>query len=137
MGTVLSTFVLLIGSLATGVLSSVAANYSREKNWEKAKMFSGFSMGLAIALILLTLFIVVKSHTGAGEVTSVIEEMAFGVMISFIFMVLVMVAVSVLNILALIEASNKEEKAMWKSIGAAIVSFGGFIVSLFIIIFLL
>lgn len=137
MGTVLSTFVLLIGSLATGILSSVAANYTREKNWEKAKMFSGFSMGLAIALILLTLFIVVKSHTGAGEITSVIEEMAFGVMISFIFMVLVMVAVSVLNILALIEASNKEEKAMWKSVGAAIVSFGGFIVSLFIIIFLL
>jgi hypothetical protein len=137
MGTVLSTFILLIGSLVTGVLSSVAANYSREKNWEKAKMFSGFSMGSAIALILLTLFIVVKSHTGAGEITSVIEELAFGVMISFIFMTLVMVAVTVLNILALIEASNQEEKSMWKSVGAAILSFGGFILSLFIIIFLL
>ncbi|HMP28221.1 MAG TPA: hypothetical protein PKD85_01390 [Saprospiraceae bacterium] len=137
MGTVLSTFILLIGSLITGVLSSVSANYSREKNWEKAKMFSGFSMGSAIALILLTLFIVVKGHTGAGEITGIIEEMAFGVMISFIFMTLVMVGVTVLNILALIEASNQEEKSMWKSVGAAILSFGGFIVSLFIIIFLL
>lgn len=137
MGTVLSTFILLVGSLVTGVLSSVSANYAREKNWERTKMFSGFSMGLAIALILLTLFIVVRGHTGASEITGVIEEMAFGVMLSFIFMTLVMVAVTVLDILALIDASNESDSAMWKSIGAAIVSFGGFVISLFIIIFLL
>ena len=137
MGTTISTFILLVGSLTTGVLSSVAANYAREKNWDRTKLFSGLSMGLAISLILLTLFIVVKGHTGAGEITGVIEEMAFGVMLSFIFMVLVMVGVAVLDILALIDAGKESSEAFSKAVGAAVVAFGGFVLALIIIIFLL
>ena len=137
MGTTISTFILLVGCLTTGVLSSVAANYAREKNWDRTKLFSGLSMGLAIGLILLTLFIVVKGHTGAGEITGVIEEMAFGVMLSFIFMVLVMVGVAVLDILALIDAGKQDSAAFSKAVGAAVVAFGGFVLALIIIIFLL
>lgn len=137
MGTALSTFILLVGSLVTGVMSSMAANYARQKNWDQTKLFSGLAMGVAIGLILLTLFIVVKGHTGAGEITGVIEEMAIGVMLSFIFMILVMVGVTVLEILTLIEASNQDSGAFMKAVGGAVLSFGGFVVSLIIIIFLL
>lgn len=137
MGTTLSTFLLLVGSLVVGVMSSVSANYAREKEWDKTKLYSGISMGIAIALILLTLFIVVKGHTGASEITGIIEEMAFGVMISYIVMVLVMVGVAVLDILTLIEASKSSSAAFGKAVGAAVVAFGGFVLSLFIIIFLL
>jgi hypothetical protein len=137
MGTTMSTFLLLIGSLVTGVMSSMAANYARQKNWESTKMYSGITMGIALSLILLTLFIVVKGHTGGGEITGVIEEMAFGVMLSFIFMILAMTGVAVLEILTLIEASNKSDGAYGKAVGGAVLSFGSFIVSLIIIIFLL
>jgi hypothetical protein len=137
MGTTLSTFLLLVGSLVVGVMSSVAANYARQDNWDKTKLYSGLSMGIAIALILLTLFIVVRGHTGASEITGVIEEMAFGVMISYIVMVLVMVGVAVLDILTLIDASKSSSTAFGKAVGAAAVAFGGFVLSLFIIIFLL
>lgn len=147
MGTVLSTLTLLIGALATGVLSSIAANYARQANnagsgssaddlWQKTKMFAGISMGLAIFLVLLTLFIVVKGHTGASEITGVIEEMAFGVMISFILMILAMTGIAVLDMLALIEASS-QTSAFGKAVGAAVLSFGSFVLSLIIIIFLL
>ena len=146
MGTVLSTLTLLVGALVTGVLSSMAANYARQANgssgsvadglWQKTKTFAGISMGLAIFLVLLTLFIVVKGHTGASEITGVIEEMAFGVMISFILMILAMTGIAVLDMLALIGASPGGT-AFGKSVGAAVLSFGSFILSLIIIIFLL
>ncbi len=148
MGTTLSTLILLTGALATGVLSSMAANYARQANsaanppvaaklWQSTKTFAGISMGLAVALILLTLFIVIKGHTGTSEITGAIESMALGVMISFILMILAMTGVAVLDMLALIEATNNESGAFGKAVGGAVLSFGSFILSLIIIIFLL
>ncbi len=140
MGTALSTFGLLIGSLFVGIMSSVAANRIGSKNWSQAKIFTGVSMGTGITIVLLTLFILIKSHMGGGMVTSIVEEMAFGVMLSFIFLMMCMIGVTVLNGIALSgELSDKPEntRAYGMSIGAAVLSFGSFIVSLFIIIFLL
>lgn len=136
MGTVLSVFFLLIGSLVTGVLSSIGADGARKSDWAKAKLYEGISLGVALALVLFTVFIVVRSHVGAGEVTGIIEELAFGVMISFILMILAMVGVAVLDILALVEA-DKKSGSMGKAVGAAVLSFGSFVLSLIIIIFLL
>lgn len=140
MGTALSTFILLTGSLVTGVTSSIAANRVSNKKWSQAKLYTGLSMGLQIALVLMTLFILVKSHIGAGEITGVIESMAFGVMFSFIFLMLCMTGSAVLNGVALVgEMSDNPEKsnAFRMSVGAAIINFGSFVLSLFIIIFLL
>lgn len=138
MGTTLSTFILLTGSLVTGVMSAVAANYAREKKWTQAKMWSGITAGIALALVILTLFIVVKSHTGASEATAAVEEFAFGVMISFILMILAMTGVGILNTFALIEASKENQKdVLALTIGASGASFIAFILSLVIIIFLL
>lgn len=135
MGTVLSVFFLLVGSLVTGVMSSVGADGARKSNWSRAKLFDGISLGVALALILFTIFILVRSHVGAGEITGVIEELAFGVMISFILMILAMVGVAVLDVLALIEADKKS--GYGRAVGAAVLSFGSFVLSLIIIIFLL
>ena len=138
MGTTLSTFILLTGVVATGILSSLSASESRRKNFSKAEMWSGISGGVAVALIVLTLFIVVKSHTGAGEITGAVESLAFGVMVSFIFVLFVLIGVGSLNILSLYEAGKKDAKKVeWYSIAAAASSFGALLISLFLIIFLL
>ena len=138
MGTTLSTFILLTGVVATGILSSLSASESRRKNFSKAEMWSGISGGVAVALIVLTLFIVVKSHTGAGEITGAVESLAFGVMISFIMLILACIGVASLNGLSLFEAKKKDEKKTTTySIAAAATSFGALVLALVLIIFLL
>jgi hypothetical protein len=138
MGTTLSTFLLLGGTLFTGVISSIAANNARTQNFEQAKIWSGSSAAIAALLIAFTLFIVVKGHTGAGEITGAIEEMAVGVMIAYLLLTVMMVAIAAMNILGLYESFKKDKKnAMWYGIGAASVSFIGFIMALVIIVFLL
>jgi amino acid transporter len=119
-------------------MSAVAANYAREKKWTQAKMWAGITAGIALALVILTLFIVVKSHTGASEATAAVEEFAFGVMISFILMMIAMIGISVMSALALVEASKENQKdVLALTIGASGASFIAFILSLVIIIFLL
>jgi hypothetical protein len=141
MGTVLSTFILLIGTIVTGVMSSLSANYAwGTTNWGKVKMYAGISLGVSLIMILLNLFILVRSHTGVGEITGVIEEMAFGVMLSFMLLMLSMIIVCVLNIITLIGANSDKpanSSAFKMAVGAAICSFGSFILSMFLIIFLL
>lgn len=138
MGATLSTFLLLGGTLVTGVISSIAANNARTQNFEQAKIWSGSSAAIAALLIAFTLFIVVKSRTGASEITAVVEELAIGVMISLILLMVMMVAICSMNILGLYESFKKDKKnAMWYSIGAAVTSFIGFILALVLIVFLL
>lgn len=138
MGTTLSTFILLVGVVSTGILSSLSASESRKKNYSKAEMWSGISGGVAAMLVILTLFIVVKSHTGAGEITGAVESLAFGVMFSFICLLLACIGIASLNGLSLYEAKKKDEKKTTTySIAAAITSFGSLVLSLILIIFLL
>ena len=142
MGTVMSTFILLVGTIVTGVLSSLSANYAwgKNKDWSKVKLFSGISLGVSLFMIFLNLFILVKSHTGVNEITGIIEEMAFGVMFSFMVLMLSMIIVCVLNIIAIAGANSakpEDSKAFSMSAGAAATSFASFIVSMFLIIFLL
>ena len=138
MGTTLSTFILLVGVVSTGILSSLSASESRKKNYTKAEMWSGISGGVAAMLVILTLFIVVKSHTGAGEITGAVESLAFGVMASYIMLVLACIGIASLNVLSLYEAKKKDEKKVeWYSIAAAATSFGALVLSLILIIFLL
>lgn len=129
MGLVFSDLLLLVGCLVTGVMSSVAANYARQKNWDKTKLFAGLTMGISIALILLTIFILIKSHTSffTGP----------GTLLSALIMIMSMVGVTVLEILTLINASNQDSSAFWRAVEGAIASFGSFILSLIVIIFLL
>ena len=134
----MSSFILLGGALLCGIFSSIGANYARQGDLSKSKMWSWISAAVAAFLILLTLFIVVRGHVGASEVTGAVESLAFGVMLSYILMTLVMVAVAALDVLSAIQAGdNDQSKAMWYNIGAAITAFGGFVLSLIIIIFLL
>lgn len=141
MGTVMSTFILLIGTIVTGVMSSLSANYAWGKtDWSKVKMYAGISLGVSLIMILLNLFILVRSHTGLGEVTGIIEEMAFGVMLSFMLLMLSMIIVCVLNIITIIGANSAkpaDSSAFRMAVGAAICSFASFILSMFLIIFLL
>jgi hypothetical protein len=136
MGTTLSTFLLLVGTLTTTVISSIAANAAREKDWSKTRLWAGITMTLAILLVLLTLFIVIRAHMGAAELTGVIESMALGVMLSYIFLTLVMVIVAVLEIFSMLDATKDDgTKSMWYSIGSATTSIVGFIFALMLIIF--
>ena len=129
---------MLGGVLATGVVSSIAANGARSKNFTQAKIWSSVSASIALVLIALTLFLVVKGHTGAGEVTGALESLAVGVMISYVLLIVILTAVCSMNILALYESFKKDkDKALWYSIGSAIASFLGFIMALVLIIFLL
>lgn len=138
MGTTLSTFILLVGVVSTGILSSLSASESRKKNYSKAEMWSGISGGVAALLVILTLFIVVKSHTGTGEITGAVESLAFGVMASFVLLLLSCIGIASLNGLSLYEAKKKDEKKTTTySIAAAITSFGSLVLALVVIIFLL
>jgi hypothetical protein len=142
MGTALSTFILLVGTIATGVLSSMSANYAwgSNKDWGKVKMYAGISLGISLLMILLNLFVLVRGHTGASEITGIIEEFAFGVMFSFIVLMISMIVVCVLNVITIIGANSakpEDSNAFKMAVGAAITSFGSFILSLFLIIFLL
>lgn len=132
MGTALSTMLLLTASLAGGVTSSMSANYAREGKWSSVKMTSGITMGVQIALFFLILFIIIKSHTSFLTLP--------GILISFIIMLIAIFGEAILNMMALIGASSKDpakSRAFGMSVGAAILSFGTFILSLIIIIFLL
>jgi len=119
------------------VLASVAGYYAKSNNAEKTRLWNGVAATLGVLMALLTLFIVVRGHTGAGEVTGAVESFAFGVMLSFILMIIATVITAVLQILSLINAGKNNSNSLWFSIGGAITSFGAFLLSLVLIIFLL
>lgn len=138
MGATLSTILMLGGSLASGVLSAMAARQARDGNWSKVRLYAGICIAMGILLAMISLFLVIKSRSSAAVVTSGLEEMALGVMISFVLMMLATVAMTILDIMALVRASDQNKKSAEDyAIGASITSFGSFVLSLIIIIFLL
>jgi cytochrome bd-type quinol oxidase subunit 2 len=130
MGTTLSTLILLTGALVTGVLASLAGYYAKSNNAEKTRLWNGVAATIGILLALLALFIVIKGHSAT-------ESFAFGVMLSFILMIIATVLTAVLQIISLINAGKNNSNSLWFSIGGAITSFGAFLLALVLIIFLL
>jgi hypothetical protein len=129
MGATLTTMILLVGSLVDGVLSSIAADRARKKNWTQLKIFSGVAIGTALALLALALYMVFKHHALSGP----------GIMISMILLILTTIGVIVLDTFAFFGSLSKEPektRAYGMSVGSAILSFGMFILCLIIIIFL-
>lgn len=130
MGATLTTMILLAGSIVDGVLSSIAADRARKRNWTQAKIFSGVAMGTALALLFLSLYMVIKHHMLSGP----------GVMIAMIFLILSTIGVIVLDTISFagtLSEKPEDTRAYGMAVGAAILSFGSFILALIIIIFLL
>lgn len=130
MGATLTTMILLVGSLVDGVLSSIAADRARTKNWTQAKIFSGISLGTAVCLIALALYMAITHHSLSGP----------GVMIAMIFLILSTLGVIVLDTFSFFGSISKEPektRAYGMAVGSAILSFGSFILALILIIFLM
>ena len=138
MGTVLSTILLLGGTLASGVLSSMSANYAREQNLSSSKTYALYSALVAIVLILLTLFLTIKSKMGGGAFTGIFEGFAIGVMLAFLLLTIVLFATLTMNFMGIMAANNDDEAGALKygALSAA-VCFIGFIIALLLILFLL
>lgn len=131
MGHAASTFILLVGTLAMGVMASVAGYYAKDKNVDRTRLWSGVTAAIGVLLTLLVLFIIIGGHSSSGP------SMMIGVMISFVILMVAMIISSVLQLLALINAGKPSNDALWFSIGSAISSFGAFILSLIVMFFLL
>ena len=138
MGATLSTVILAGGVLLAGVLSAVVADYGRKKNWDKAKLYAAINATICIILVGVAIFLIVKSRSGASEITGAIESMAFGVMLSAIFLMVSVFIIGVMNVFAAIEATRKsKEKVEGLGAGASALSFVAFIISMVIVVFLL
>lgn len=135
MGVTISTFILLAMTLVTAALSIVSANYSRKKDWNHAKIYALISAGIALATVLLALFIVIKAKS--SPVTGEADEFAIGVMLSFVILILAMALISALEIMSVVEMESGSSKAVAYGAGAATTALGAFILSLIVIIFLL
>lgn len=132
MGATLSTFILLMGSLGTGILASISADSARKKQWKKTQIFSGVGAGVALLLVIMNLFMIIKHP--------LFNLSGPGVMIAMIFLILSMIGVIVLDTFSFagsLSSKPEETRAYGMSVGSAILSFGSFIVALVIIIFLL
>lgn len=131
----MSTFGLLVTTIGTGALSSVAANYAREKNWSKTKLYSAISASIAGLAVLVALFITIK---GASTPGAMMGEIAIGVNIAYVMLMITMLGAIALDIMAAVESDKQNEKdAMAFSVSAAILCFLMFILSIVVIGFLL
>lgn len=129
MGATLTTMILLVGSIVDGVLSSITADRARKKEWTQAKIFGGVSLGTALLLFGLCLYSIVRH--------SMLNWSGPGVMIAMIFLILTTLGSIIIDGFVFAETISQEPAAVGKAIGSAVLSFGAFIVSLIIIIFLL
>jgi hypothetical protein len=130
MGATLTTMILLVGSIVDGVMSSITADRARKKQWTQAKIFAGVSLGIALGLLFLSLYMVIKHHMLSGP----------GVMIAMIFLILSTIGAIVLDAIAFagtLSDKPEDSRAFGMAVGSSILSFGSFIISLVIIVFLL
>lgn len=137
MGATLSTALLIFAAATTGVFSFIAANEANKQVYTSSELWAIGSAITAFIAFGITVFIVVKSRTGASEVTSMIEEFAFGVMLAYIGLTVAMVTVGALNSVAAYEASKQRgTNALWYNMGAGAVSVVAFILAIVTIVFL-
>lgn len=130
MGATLTTMILLVGSIVDGVLSSIAADRTRKKEWTQAKIFSGVAAATALLLVFLALYMTITHHALSGP----------GVMIAMVFLIISTIGVVALDTISFIgNMSSKPEntRAFGMAVGAATLSFGSFIIALILIILLL
>lgn len=127
MGASLSTVLLLGGSLVAGGTTSVAAYYASKKKWSQAEIANGIAASVALLLLILCIILVVRKRG---------PTLLPGIIISFVFLISLMIGILVGNVIALIEAAKKRSSSKWWSIGTAVASFLGFIASLIIIVIL-
>lgn len=135
MGTTISTISLLVGSLTSGTLSAMAANYAREQQFTQSKTYFLYCAVLAIFLILITMFIVIKSKiSGAG----IFEGFAIGITLAFVLLTIVLFVSLVMSAMGYNAANDNDssDAVKYGAISAAI-CFLGFLISLLLILFLL
>lgn len=139
MGQQLSTFGLLLVILITAVLSSLGAHYSHEKDWQKCKIYSFVSASLAILSALFALFIMISIHSRpvGGAVASAEAISTIGLTMSFVFLILALITVGVLNLFAGFNAKDGASGSEKYNVWATLVSALSFLFCCFLIIFLL
>ena len=137
MGSVFSSLMMMTGSIASGVLSAIAARAAATKNWSKAKTYAYIAMGVAVVMALVSLALLIKSKTSA---TAAID-IAPGFDIAAVMLSIVLLGMAVMDIFAIAEASSTSGQSTRKSEeflgGAAALGFGGMIISLVLIVVLM
>jgi hypothetical protein len=139
MGVVLSVLGMTFGAVAVGIFCSMAANAARESKWKSAEMWAGIAGGAALLMAVISLFVVLYSRsTVVGEIVGALTLAAPGVNISFIFLLLTMIGVTVMETFSFIYSVKEDKsKAEGLSVGGAIVSFAAVIMVPILIVLLL
>lgn len=138
MGATTSTILGWVGIFASSVLSALSATAARKKDYPVAKKWGWIAVSVSSVLVCTNLFIIIKSRASAAVVTSALEEVAFGVMISSVLLLTGLCGMAVLQSISLNGLYvNDATKSEDYSIYSAILGFGVWIVSLIVTIFLL
>ena len=137
MGSVFSSIMMMTGSVASGVLSAIAARAAATKDWSKAKMYAYIALGVAVVMALVSLALFIRSKMSATAAM----DIAPGFDIAAITLVIVLLGMAVMDIFAIVEASSSAGQATRKSeefsAGSAALGFGGLIISLVLIVVLM
>ncbi len=83
------------------VLSALSATAARKKDYPVAKKWGWIAVSVSSVLVCTNLFIIIKSRTSAAVVTSALEEVAFGVMISSVLLLTGLCGMAVLQSISL------------------------------------
>jgi hypothetical protein len=137
MGSIFSSLMMMTGSIAAGVLSAMAARAAAIKDWSKAKLYAYIAIGISVVISLLALALLIKSKTSAAGAM----DIAPGFDLSMVLMMIVMAAMTVMNIFAVVNATStagqQTRKAEEFAAGSAALGFAGVILSLVLIIVLM
>ena len=129
MGAILSALILMGATLVAGVSSGVTATSARDKNWSRAKLMSAITASVSVVIVLICLYLLITYGSAA-------EKGLVGMKIAFIILLVTMMIVAAMEFIVLYRASKRDPSAFGMSVGASVISFAAFIISLGIIVFL-
>jgi len=139
MGAAFSSIMMIFGSLTTAVLSAIAAREAAKGNWAKMKMWGYIAMGATALVLVLSLALLIKSKSSSS--IAAVGAPAPGFNIAVILMIIVMSSMLGLDIYGIVEGTTasgqKTRKAEEMFAASATVGFGGTIIALVIIVFLM
>ncbi len=110
---------LLLGGLIVVTVTDIQASLAIDKrNWPKAKEWTGISLGVSVAVVFLSLFLLVKSKGGNPE-----QDAFIGVNLAYIIALLAMIGIAIMNIFAMINIDSEGRKMSSWSAATGAVSF--------------
>jgi len=129
MGAGLSSLFLLGGLITVTVLDVYASLEAEKQNWNEFKKWAGLTIGVSAGLVLLSLFILVKTKGGNPE-----ADIFVGANLAFLLALLAMIGVAIMNIFALAKASTDGHKlAAWSAVLASVT----FVLAIILIVLLM